>query len=297
MTRKQTEQKTEFPVPSQEQISSIYEQKSKKQEQLDFESYEKEAFAGNVQAQFNVAECYEFGLGTMPNMKEAIFWYQLAVRREHAGAQYNFGMCYLKGRGVPQNTFAALDFLFRAAAAENGRKQGLAIAQYNLGVCYEKGIGVRLDDTEAVRWFILASKQGHAGAYNKLGFHYEHGKGVMVDLKEAERCYKLAADQGAIAHNLGECYENGKGIGVQENHNRQMVSWGRLTAAGQDNQEEKLTTLSLSENTSSSLSLLSSSSSSLWTSAVKLPKKDSDTQKTPGQQLYTDSSLLTPTKK
>ena len=75
-----------------------------------------------------------------------------------ASAQYNLGVMYHKGNGVPQNYKNAVKW-FRLAA-----KQGKASAQYNLGIMYLNGNGVPQDDKTAVKWFRPAAKQGDANA-------------------------------------------------------------------------------------------------------------------------------------
>ena len=56
----------------------------------------------------------------------------------HAGAQYNLGVMYDKGRGVLQDYQEAVRW-YRLAA-----EQGIASAHNNLGVMYDKGRGVSL---------------------------------------------------------------------------------------------------------------------------------------------------------
>ena len=48
-------------------------------------------------------------------------------------AQYNLGVSYSNGEGVPQDDAEAVEWYHRAA------EQGLAEAQYNLGVSYRNG--------------------------------------------------------------------------------------------------------------------------------------------------------------
>ena len=54
-----------------------------------------------------------------------------------ASAQFNLGMMYARGQGVPQDYQAALKWYRRAA------EQGNASAQNNLGLMYERGRGAR----------------------------------------------------------------------------------------------------------------------------------------------------------
>jgi len=70
-----------------------------------------------------------------------------------AQAQYNLGVMYDKGRGVPQDYKEAVKW-YRLAA-----EQGVREAQYNLGNKYSKGQGVPQDYKEAVKWYRLAAEQ------------------------------------------------------------------------------------------------------------------------------------------
>ena len=73
-----------------------------------------------------------------------------------ASAQYNLGVMYERGRGVPENYTEAVKW-YRLAA-----EQGVAFAQSNLGSMYRTGDGVPENDVEAVRWYRLAAEQGLA---------------------------------------------------------------------------------------------------------------------------------------
>ena len=67
------------------------------------------------------------------------------LRRGDAEAQYNLGIMYAQGLGVPQDDAEAVRW-YRLAAA-----QGNAGAQSYLGFMYDDGRGVPQDDAEAVR--------------------------------------------------------------------------------------------------------------------------------------------------
>ena len=102
-----------------------------------------------------------------------------------ADAQYNLGLMYYNGEGVPQDDTEAVRW-WRAAA-----EQGFANAQSNLGVMYENGEGVPEDDEEAVRWFRAAAEQGLAEAQFNVGLMYANGRGVTQDDEEAYKWYDL----------------------------------------------------------------------------------------------------------
>ncbi|MDP7661678.1 MAG: tetratricopeptide repeat protein, partial [Nitrospinota bacterium] len=72
----------------------------------------------------------------------------------HAVAQYNLGVMYREGLGVPKDNKLAVKW-FRKSA-----EQGDAYAQYNLGFMYEKGLGVPKDFKLAVKWYRKSAEQG-----------------------------------------------------------------------------------------------------------------------------------------
>ena len=80
-----------------------------------------------------------------------------------AWAQFNLGVMYVNGRGVPKDAVQAVKW-YRLAA-----DQGDATAQSNLGVMYASGQGVPKDYAQAVKWYRLAADQGDARAQFNLG--------------------------------------------------------------------------------------------------------------------------------
>lgn len=77
-----------------------------------------------------------------------------------ATAQYNLGLMYYDGEGVPQDYAEAVKW-YRLAA-----EQGRALAQHNLGVMYDKGQGVPQDYVQAHMWFNLAASR-HKNSDNR----------------------------------------------------------------------------------------------------------------------------------
>ncbi len=74
-----------------------------------------------------------------------------------APCQYNLGLLYLDGHGVPQDYAAAAKWFQRAA------DQGYAPAQHNLGALYGSGQGVKRDYVQAYKWMNLCAAQGNSG--------------------------------------------------------------------------------------------------------------------------------------
>jgi len=97
-----------------------------------------------------------------------------------ARAQYNLGLMYQLGLGVPQDDQEAAQWCRLAG------EQGHAGAQIFLGAMYHLGQGVPRDDVLAHMWVNLAAVQGNEGA----------AKGVEILEKE------MTPDQLAEAQRL-----------------------------------------------------------------------------------------------
>ncbi|CAK0767743.1 Sel1 repeat family protein [Gammaproteobacteria bacterium] len=82
------------------------------------------------------------------------FWNHLAKQGD-ALSQYNLGVMFYEGYGVPQDYADAAKW-FRKAAA-----QGNSDAQRNLGVMYYEGNGVPKDNVRAHMWFNLSAINGN----------------------------------------------------------------------------------------------------------------------------------------
>jgi len=111
-----------------------------------------------------------------------------ATEQGDAEAQYNLGVMYYSGEGVPEDYTEAAKW-FRKAA-----EQGHAEAQYNLGVMYDSGDGVPKDDVEAYAWLSLSVTQTNGDEDMKE----ELEKG-LPELKAALAPEQLAAAEKRIA--------------------------------------------------------------------------------------------------
>jgi len=80
-------------------------------------------------------------------------------------AQYDLGVLYDRGQGVPQDDHEAMNWYHRAA------EQGEARAQYNLGLMYANGQGIKQDYAEAYYWITLAATQGNVHAVEARDYY------------------------------------------------------------------------------------------------------------------------------
>ena len=181
------------------------------------------AYQGDANAQFDLGLAYNNGEGVPKDSRQAALWYRKAAEQGHAGAQNNLGVRYDKGDGVPKDAGEAALWYRKAA------EQGNAFAQDNLGSLYRDGRGVPKDADEAALWYRKAAEQGHGFGQANLGWCYQNGVGVAKDASEAARWYERAARAGnAFAQsNLGWLYEVGSGV---PKHGGEAKRWYRKAA-------------------------------------------------------------------
>ncbi|SKA38225.1 Sel1 repeat-containing protein [Enhydrobacter aerosaccus] len=145
---------------------------------------------GEADAQYELGVLYFRGQGLPRDVDESARLYRLAADQGQVRAQVALAQFYQHGIGVPRDDAEAARLLARAVA------RGDARAQYLLALCYGKGQGVPRDDAEALRLLRLSVGQDDTAALNLLGNMYEHGQGVPQDHAEAMKLYQRSAAHG-----------------------------------------------------------------------------------------------------
>ena len=70
-----------------------------------------DANAGDVDAQLQLADLYENGIGVPLNPGQAAYWYRNAAEQGSSKAQSRLGQMYLRGIGVPEDHEQAAAYL------------------------------------------------------------------------------------------------------------------------------------------------------------------------------------------
>ena len=115
---------------------------------------------------------------------------QLLKNSPKAVEQFQIGLKYFKGEGVPKDDAEAVKWYRKAA------EQGYAVAQTNLGAMYAHGQGVSKDYAEALKWYRKAAEYGYDLAQNNLGAMYFNGEGVRQNHREAVKWYRQPNGSG-----------------------------------------------------------------------------------------------------
>ena len=106
-------------------------------------------------------------------------------------AQFNLGLLYENGLGVPKDAKTAARW-YRRAAKQDDRE-----AQAYLAEMYANGLGIPRDDAEALRWYKRAGELGHPEAQYNVGLFYALGRGVPPDDIEGYAWLKVGLENGA----------------------------------------------------------------------------------------------------
>jgi len=101
------------------------------------------------------------------------------AERGEARAQYDLGLLYDKGQGIPQSDKQAFHWYQMAAEQDDDR------AQYNLGLMYANGQGAQQDNVGAYYWISLAAAQGNKHALDARD--YLSGKMTAAEIARAKK--------------------------------------------------------------------------------------------------------------
>ncbi len=144
-----------------------------------FKALMADAKAGDPAAQNSLGVMYYTGEAVSKNLSGKVLdndpelaagWFYRAAEQGYADAQFNLGLMYANGEGVPQDMEQAAE-LFKKAA-----EQGHVDAQNNLGAMYFTGEGVARDEKKAIEWFEKAAAQGNQEARDNLDAIKASGK-------------------------------------------------------------------------------------------------------------------------
>ncbi len=145
------------------------------------------AEAGDADAQYNLGNLFDRGLGRPEDDATAQRWYEMAAAQGVVEAMVNLGLIHELGRaGMARDPAEAARWYERAGEAGN------ALAQYKLGEMYSTGTGVPLDHARAAEWYERAVRQNLAAAMFRLGTLYAMGQGVELDASIANELYERA---------------------------------------------------------------------------------------------------------
>ena len=211
-----------------------------------FEKYKELSEKAYAPAMFELANCYEQGLGVEQNFEKAVELYEKSAKLENIDAMERLYEIYRGNPSLPKNKeklkyytkqlassdeyyyifkfgmlclkdgeYARAGNLFRYLA-EKDEGDGFI----GLGIMLRDGLGLEKRYEKAYEFikYAWSEKNNYYGVY-ELGWFYENGVIVKKDLEEAFDNYKTAANCGIeeALIKCGEMYEQGIGHGYAVN--------------------------------------------------------------------------------
>lgn len=151
---------------------------------------------GHSGALWNLALCYDYGIGTDPSLTSARDFYMESYVQNTIDA----------GEFKQNLTHCKLNEPFKASlklkAFSDAAKLGYMAANYWSGICYSKGYGIVKNQERANEHFLKASDLGCGEASALLAENYEKGIGVEKHQQSELRFGYLAYQQGCTDANI-----------------------------------------------------------------------------------------------
>lgn len=119
-----------------------YSEKFDLEKEKMFKLFQKAAEAGQPDAQFNIALCYELGVGTKVNNEQAKKWYQLAANSDLQDANFRYGFLLEQEKSPDAVKW------YKKAALKNNLYAEIALCR-----CYSEGFCIPADLVQAQYWF------------------------------------------------------------------------------------------------------------------------------------------------
>jgi hypothetical protein len=171
------------------------------------------AEASDPRAQFNLGVLYANGLGVPRDMAIAMDWWERAARQLHARAAHNLALAILANEPdrVPD---AIPDYAAALRWLKIGVDAGYANSQYTMGKLTAEGLGTPADPVVAAELYLLAARQGFARAQYNLGKVYRDGTGVEQSDDLSIFWWREAAERGdrMAQDKMGDRLMRGAGI-------------------------------------------------------------------------------------
>lgn len=159
------------------------------------------AILGDAQAQFEIGQMFQYGIGVTQNDDSAIIFYQNAVQQQHLGAEYNLGVLYLQ-RAKDKNDYdLALSDLTDAAFKGNKKSQYVLARLLEKGVTGQEGaVYIKADPEQATSMLYLAAANGYGIAEYELANRLARQPANNLTVEAKQQKISMIRDlyQGAV---------------------------------------------------------------------------------------------------
>lgn len=244
---------------NQREAARLYEAGQRALEEKDYDSaykfFQQSVDLGNIDAIYELSECYYWGRGIDINYDKAISLIRIGLDKG------NNNCLFLMGRALSEENSSDYDLekskeyyrnaiekcsdelvigksqgnlaniLWEESSIEDDKTEiirlyeqsmnnGSSISMKNLGNFYYDGYKIAVDYENAYYYLRQAAQHNNTTVYTRLGYMCEYGQGIKQDYKMAKYWYEMGmnCDDNMCINNLAIMYDNGNG--VEQNYDK-----------------------------------------------------------------------------
>lgn len=238
---------------NQREAVRLYEDGKNALEEKDYDSaykfFQTSVDLGNIDAIYELSECYYWGRGSDINYDKAISLIRLGLDKENNNCLFLMGRAFDNGNGVDKDIDKAKTYYRRAIDECSDKKvigkaqgnlanilwhesplsedkseivllyeasmnNGNEFSMENLGNHYYDGYNIKSDYEKAYYYLRQAAQHNRTTVYTRLGYMCANGQGIKQDYKMAKYWYEkgLEFNINNCFNNLGSLYQNGQGV-------------------------------------------------------------------------------------
>ncbi|MDH5216247.1 MAG: caspase family protein [Gammaproteobacteria bacterium] len=159
-----------------------------------------QAQQGDPEAQTNVGEIYEKGMGIVPDYDIAAVWYKKAAKQGYSRAQINLGYLYEKGLGVKQDLAEAMNWYRKASGLPEEIEfiSSVELAAKNVAITELKGEVERLQKESDE---LKKRLDGVQNKLNKTHSKQKNTKAQIAQLNEKIKALEAKSEATLNANN------------------------------------------------------------------------------------------------
>lgn len=238
---------------NQREAGRLYEDGKKALEDKDYDNaykfFQQSVDFGNIDAIYELSECYYWGRGIDINYDKAVSLIRLGIDKENNNCLFLMGRAFDGGNGVDKDIDKAKTYYRRAIDEcsdnkvigkaqcnlanilwdesplsedkseivllyESSMNNGSAKAMENLGNYYYDGYNIKSDYEKAYYYLRQAAQHKSINVYTRLGYMCQYGQGIKKDYEMAKYWYEkgIELNHSGCFNNLAIMYDNGEGV-------------------------------------------------------------------------------------
>lgn len=258
---------------NQSEAVRLYEEGKRALEEKDYDSaykfFQQSVDFGNIDAIYELSECYYWGRGIDINYDKAISLIRLGLDKENNNCLFLMGRAFYNGNGVEKDIDKAKSYYRRAIDEcsdkkvigkaqgnlanilwdesplsedkseivllyESSMNNGSDISMMNLGNHYYDGYNIKSDYEKAYYYLRQAAQHKRTDVYTRLGYMFQYGQGIEKNYEMAKYWYEMGLNcsEHMCINNLAVMYDMGEG--VEQNYTKAMELYKKAIDLGNE---------------------------------------------------------------